>query len=204
MIGMFKKSMTILLALALLSGQAVFAADQAVIDDTVVIAGQETAERKSVQNAGKVTEVGADCIVISVLADGKTQQSVRLNVSDETVLIDSETMAAVSLTDIQVGETVQVAYSTVMTRSLPPQSAAYMIAVHTDKGGSVSLVTADEVAADENGNLAVTDKGQDLIVTILKDAQVRPYKTKNIVKLNDVTPGSTLLLWYEAGTGFDR
>ena len=201
---MFKKSMTILLALALLSGQAVFAADQAVIDDTVVIAGQETAERKSVQNAGKVTEVGADCIVISVLADGKTQQSVRLNVSDETVLIDSETMAAVSLTDIQVGETVQVAYSTVMTRSLPPQSAAYMIAVHTDKGGSVSLVTADEVAADENGNLAVTDKGQDLIVTILKDAQVRPYKTKNIVKLNDVTPGSTLLLWYEAGTGFDR
>lgn len=143
MIGMFKKSMTILLALALLSGQAVFAADQAVIDDTVVIAGQETAERKSVQNAGKVTEVGADYIVISVLADGKTQQSVRLNVSDETVLIDSETMAAVSLTDIQVGETVQVAYSTVMTRSLPPQSAAYMIAVHTDKGGSVSLVTAD-------------------------------------------------------------
>lgn len=200
MIGMFKKSMTILLALALLSGQAVFAADQAVIDDTVVIARQETAERKSVQNAGKVTEVGADYIVISVLVDGKTEQSIQLNVSDETVLIDSETMAAVSLTDIQVGETVQVAYSTVMTRSLPPQSAAYMIAVHTDKGGSVSLVTADEVAADENGNLAVTDKDQDLIVTILKDAQVCPYKTKNIVKLHDVTPGSTLLLWYEAVT----
>lgn len=200
MICMFKKTMTILLALALLSGNAVFAEDAAVIDDAVVVTRQEAVQPEWIHGEGKVIEAADDYIVISVSADGKTERKVQLNISDATVLIDSESMAAVNLSDIQVGDTVQAAYSTIMTKSMPPQSAASMIAVHTDKGGSVSLVKADEVSADENGNVAVTDKSQDLIVTILKDARVLPYRTKNIVKLSDITPGSTLLLWYDAVT----
>lgn len=201
MIHMFKKSMTLLLALSLLaSGAAVYAADDTAADVNNLIAVRETVESDRMQVVAEVKEVGEDYIIVSLSTDGITQTDLQLNISEETVLIDSEQAAAFSLSDLKVGDSVFAVYSSIMTRSIPAQSAAALIATNTDKGGAVNLVKADSVETDSEGNLVITDNGQDLIVTMAKDALLRPYQTKNIVKLADVTAGSTLVLWYDAVT----
>ena len=55
-------------------------------------------------------------------------QMMRLNVGENTVILD-EAGNRISLTDLRKGMTVNAAFSLASTRSIPPQSSAYVIQV---------------------------------------------------------------------------
>jgi len=55
-------------------------------------------------------------------------QVIRLNVSGSTVILD-ENSSRIPITDLRPGMTVNAAFSNAATRSIPPQSAAYVIQV---------------------------------------------------------------------------
>ncbi len=130
---------------------------------------------------------------------GKTDQGtlIQFNISDDTVLLDSQTGNAIGLSDIKAGDEIMVDHSTVMTKSIPGQTEAYLIATNVDKGGAINLINATDVVENEDGSLTVTDKPAGIILTITKDATVKPYKTKNIVKLSDIAIGTKLAAWYD-------
>ena len=130
---------------------------------------------------------------------GKTDQGtlIQFNISDDTVLLDSETGNAIGLSDIKAGDEIMVDHSTVMTKSIPGQTEAYLIATNVSKGGAINLINATDVVENEDGSLTVTDKPAGIILTITKDATVKPYKTKNIVKLSDIAIGTKLAAWYD-------
>lgn len=194
---MIKKTVSILMAAAMTFGSAayVFAdADPAAEDVTII--KQEVSESANIGAVMTVKEVSADTIT----AETEEKQTVELKISDETVFIDSELATPFSASELKDGDTIYVEYSSVMTKSLPPQTSAYLIATNIEKGGMVNLMKADTVEKDENGNVAVFDKAQNIVLTVLKDASVKPYATKNIIKIDDIVPGTEFVAWYDAVT----
>ena len=189
---MMKKVISVLIAAAMLTGTVVFA-DNAVINNDVAIMPIESVNAP-MNSIMTVKEIGDNYI----LCEADTE--IRLNISDDTVLIDSETMSAISLSDIKVNDKIQVEYSQAMTKSLPPQTTAYVIAVNFEKGGSVNYINVDDVKTEEDGTVIVTDNTNNMILRILKDACTLPYRTKNIVKLEDIQKGSKILAWFDIVT----
>lgn len=196
-INMMKKTVSILMAAAMTLGSAayVFAdADTAVEDATII--KQEVSDSANLSAFMTVKEVSSDTIT----AETDEKQAVELKISDKTIFIDSELAIPFSASELKDGDRIYVEYSSVMTKSLPPQSNAYLIATNVEKGGTVNLMKADTVDKDENGNIAVFDKTQNIVLTILKDASVKPYATKNIIKAEDIVPGTEFVAWYGAVT----
>lgn len=58
----------------------------------------------------------------------RNNQQIRLNVTGNTVIMD-ENSNRIPVTDLRVGMTVNAAFSNATTRSIPPQSAAFVIQV---------------------------------------------------------------------------
>ena len=199
-----KKTLGLVLTAAMVLSTAAFAEsvpavpENATIGEDIVIARQDINKsyNANLQASMVISETGDDYIVAKT-DDG---QEIQLNISDETVLIDSELAAPFSLSEMKVGDKIYAEYSSVMTRSLPPQTSAAMIAVNVEKGGGVSLINVNKVETDNDGNLTVYDNEKDIVLTVGKDASVKPYMTKNIVKLQDITVGSKILAWYDIVT----
>lgn len=191
------KTLSIALCAAMLAGTTAFAAELPVsMEDghDIAITAQPEVQTDRLNAVMKAIEVGDDYII------GKIENlEVQLNVSEDTVILNAKTGAAASITDIKKGDSLDVCYSTVMTKSLPPQTSAYMIAIDSE-GIGANLIHADEVETDSEGNVSVTDNSRNVIIAIPKDAQVTPYRTKNIVKLADITKGSEIVCMYNFET----
>lgn len=190
---MKKRAVTILISASMLFTTAAFANEAIQPEVISANSGISSYVPSSLRSMITVSETGEGYII------GKTDEEteLRLNLSENTVIIDSVTALPLSISDIKEGDVIFAEYSEAMTRSLPPQSSAYFIAANTDKGGAVNLINVSEIQKKEDGSIAVTDLSKQIIVTIAKDALVSPYKTKNIVTLDDIKVGSSLLAWYD-------
>lgn len=190
---MNRKLFISLLTVTMTFSGAAFAADE---PDIPAVIAQRPEYNNSLKANVTVSEIGENYIVAKT-EDG---MDVQFNTYDKTVFIDSETAASFALGDIKEGDKLYIQYSSVMTKSLPPQTSAEFVAKNCEKGGGVNLIKADTVEKKEDGSLVVTSDGDDLILTISKDARIMPYKTKNIVKADGITPGSTIVAWYDIVT----
>ena len=72
-------------------------------------------------------------------------QNLRLNITRNTVLLDS-LGRQIRLSDIRKGMWVNVVFSSAMTRSIPPQSTAFLIVARRDFQTSSSTTTTGRVA----------------------------------------------------------
>lgn len=123
---------------------------------------------------------------------------IALNISEETLVIDSKTGFMASLKDLKVQDSIFVYYSAAMTRSLPPQSHAIAIVTQVEKDKShAELFTVKEIISTKDGEVRALNKEGDLIVTFLKEASLTPYKTKQIVTNDDIQVGTQLFIWYD-------
>mgnify|MGYP003269153979 FL=1 len=85
-----------------------------------------------------------------------------------------------------------------MTMSLPPQCTPDMVIVNiAEDAAAPQYAVAAEDPADaadlENAIVLKATDGRTYVID--KDAQVTPYLTRNIVKLQDLTAGTACLLW---------
>lgn len=123
---------------------------------------------------------------------------VALNISEETLTIDTKTGQVADLSTLKVGNKIYVYYSGAMTRSLPPQSHAIAIVTQVEEYQShAQLFTVKEIILREDGSVRALNKEGDLIVAFSKENPLTPYKTKQIVGLDDIQVGSQLFIWYE-------
>lgn len=176
---MKKKTMIVILAIAIAAACAAFAAfaamsekqEQTDVAVTTVQTGnvaeqQETAaelqtvsaevseeaESEAVELFGTVTEV-TDAYI---LLDAGEMGMVQANLMEDTIIEGAEA--------IEIGQVVRVVYDGKMTRSIPPQITALLVGVYAVEG---------EVTAIENGALTVkrVDTGEEVIITLPQDAQ---------------------------------
>lgn len=126
------------------------------------------------------------------------QQTIVLNIGEETLFINAETGMPSQLKDVKVGDQIYVFYSAAMTRSLPPQSSAAAIVTGVKKDASIpKLMTVKEIVTIKDGRISFLNTNGDMIVTVTKDTPITPFKTKQIVNYKDIQPGTTLFVYYD-------
>lgn len=126
------------------------------------------------------------------------QQTIVLNIGEETFFIDAKTGVPSHMKDLKVGESVYVYYSAAMTRSLPPQSSAVAVVTGIQKDQTVpKLMKVKEIVNSKENQVSFLNTDEDMIVTILKDNPITPLKTKQMVTYQDVQAGSKVFVWYD-------
>lgn len=131
-----------------------------------------------------------------LLVETDDDQQIRLNLSDNTLVVDNETGLPANLTDIQVGDRIFAYYSAAMTRSLPPQSACELILVNVGDNTPASLHEVGSVSEADGVTSVLTADGS-MIVRMDDQTSFSPLATKNIVTVQDLTPGTRFLAWYD-------
>lgn len=126
------------------------------------------------------------------------QMEVALNVSEETLVMDAKTGLMGNLKGLKAGDLIFVYYSPAMTRSLPPQSYATAIITNIEKDKAhPEFFTVKEVVSSSDKEVSVLNEEGDLIATILKNTPFSPFRTKQIVGLQDIKVGTQLFIWYD-------
>lgn len=118
-----------------------------------------------------------------------------LNLADDTLVLDAVDGLPKEVSEIQTGEIIYANLGDAMTMSLPPQTNPEVVicAVPEDfKAPAFVHVVAMEQGSDETYTLKASN-GETYQVPA--DCQILPYLTRNIVKLQDVNEGSTVLVW---------
>lgn len=189
-------------AMVLTAGAAALAADSTAANTP---AAQQTVAGDPTQTAPY--RLGAQATVTALDLTGKypsltietiDKQTLQLNLSAETVVLDTKTGTAASLTDVKKGDEIYAYYSPAMTRSIPAQTACEAIVLNLEKEHApAKLLTAENVTRNVDGSVTVLAENGTLLLTVPADASVAPYRTKNIVKNTDIRMGTRFFAWYD-------
>ena len=118
--------------------------------------------------------------------------------TENAIVMDTQTAAAADLSALKAGESVYVYHDEAVTMSLPAQTTAYAVLTNlTDKHAPASLLTAEAVQKNDDGSVTVTCQSGALHLTIAKDASVQPFRTRNIVTVDDIHVGTRFLAWFD-------
>lgn len=121
-----------------------------------------------------------------------------MNLSDETVWIDSGNHAAADSSSLRIGENLYVFHSFAETRSLPPQSAAFAIVRNCPMDVGCAQYHEVESISQVNDQWKITtDQGTLLILTDEKTQRSR-YGTDTPLAMNEIRPGDHVMAWYDA------
>lgn len=154
----------------------------------------------SVGLLGKVIEVNPGQIVVeySESADGESKTSTWvLNIGEDTACVDNATGQAADIGEIKAGDTIYAYRSPIATFSLPPQSPALAILVNIGDSVPAHLHFIESVTQRADGSIRFLSDNGSIYVTVDADTQLLPYRTKNIVTIDQLQPGSVVLAWYD-------
>lgn len=168
--------------------------------------GQTPATNKTpmlISESRSFYQLKSQAIVKKPLKDGQllvtvNDMEVALIITDETIIINSQTGLPASLEDIKANDTLFVHYSAAMTRSLPPQSRAIAIVTQIKENiPHAELFTVREIISRKDGEVRALNKEGGLIATFLEENPLTAYKTKQIVTIDDIQVGTQLFIWYD-------
>ncbi len=133
------------------------------------------------------------------LGDGT--EEILITISEDTKILESVNGYPIPGENLEKGEAIRVYVGPAMTLSLPPITNGVVILadVPADAGfpvyATVQSLVQNPVGADGNGGdytLTTTDGNT---YTVNSSTVLLPYLTRNIVRAEDMTPGTSILLW---------
>jgi len=155
---------------------------------------EETEEEKD-EELSDVLEIAPDTQIIEGTVKNVTEDKIELNdfvlnVGEETLICNTELIP----TEVKAGDFVQVVASSMTTRSLPPQAAAFYVIVKGEEEAAPIFVTVGKV---EDGFIYSQDGSYKVS---FENAEVSMYRTKNIVKAEELTKGSKIFVYADVMT----
>lgn len=144
---------------------------------------------------GSITEVSEGQIRIKNDAEDSLNDVV-LKINEETLIIHSDGLPAGS-NELKTDMYVYAYIGPAMTMSLPPQVHAEAVIIG-DKDIPLYM-EVESVSGKGTGTLSITNKDKTNTIKVDKNTQVLPYKTKNIVTMEDIRVGSRLFAWTKNG-----
>ncbi len=218
--GCGKKDKTETAAMSLESSETEAAKEEetaAVIDDTPADPdnGADDTDEYFVQDPvmkyGTVVSVNADehSITVDTVYDKSDKkdssasdtETIIFNAAEYVPVIDASTGEAIELKDVQAGSYVYAWAGDTMTLSLPAQMSlqALVTNIPADTGAPMYAVVKGIDWSKDDMTLTInTTDGTKWYATNDK-TEVKPYRTKQTVKLYDIKPGSRLMLWGAEG-----
>lgn len=186
-------------ALSMISAAGVFAEEAQtpmLISEQIEVTAPVTAEADYTVTEGTISELSGEESYI-VLGAEQTEMK-RFNIGEETVIIHADGTPA-SLADCKENASVRVYHSTAATFSIPPQSFARVV-ILTDSEELLPMYAVVRTVTETEDGYSIETADGEYIFNAAKDVSVVPYRTKNIVKMNDVQAGSEILVWSETMT----
>ena len=172
---------------AVMNPDEIIVLDNNFSDDEVEIFESEEIEAKEEFKSiiGEVSEIDEEGIIIK---NGEEEYKVNLS---------GAVLRGKSKEDIKVGDIASAVISSYMTKSIPPMTNGYVVNV-SDKS-SVSYFEVDKVEKIEYGYMVYDKKGE-YIIAASDDTKVSPFKTRNIMNMQDISEGDRLAVISEAVT----
>ena len=178
-------------------GSVAFAADTQPQNAEPVVGGETTVIQKEVaahmqSGYAEVTEIAAiemNSEFIVVKPEDGSYPEIQLNIGTDTLFVNNKTGKEVKLADIKAGDRVYVYYDMAMTRSIPPQSRAYLVLTDVEEGTPAKLWTAEEIKAENGGDLVVTTDNGGLFLRV-------PAKSW-VDEKTQLQEGERFLAWYD-------
>lgn len=148
---------------------------------------------------GVISEIWADqnTIVVDNQSDASSPGEIELKIDAEnTLVLDATTGYPVSLEDVQTGS-FEAYLGGTMTMSLPPQTTPYVVIVNIPEDyGTPQYAIVEQIEKDGDGGATVTaTDGRSYVLSA--DTQIVPYRTKNIVTIDDIQAGTACLIWLD-------
>ncbi|WP_130862939.1 copper amine oxidase N-terminal domain-containing protein [Bacilliculturomica massiliensis] len=168
---------------------------KAVIKEINLSDGKETDGADAGEGAAEIGAAESSHILIETVE--ATPQAIRLNLSDSTVVMDTQTGLPVNRSELKVGQEIYAYYSAAMTRSLPPQSHAEAILVNLDEKSLPAHLLTVEKSSELDGTVSLLAENGTIIVRVAADTPVSPLYTKNIVRNTDIHMGTRIFAWYD-------
>lgn len=121
-----------------------------------------------------------------------------MNLSEQTVWIDSGNRTAADSADLREGEEIYVFHSPVETMSLPPQSAAFAVVRNIPMDAGCAQYHEVESVSLENGRLTITTDNGGLYIRADEKTGLSLYRSDKAAALDGILPGSRIMAWYDA------
>lgn len=147
---------------------------------------------------GPVLSVDDGAIMIDNQSGISSSGEMVLQIAEETRVLDAENGFPVELTKIEEGEVIYANIGMAMTMSLPPQTTAEAIICEVPedfKAPDYVQVVTMEQGKDDSYEMTASN-GETYQVPA--DCEILPFLTRDIVMLQDVTEGRTVLVWSDA------
>lgn len=123
---------------------------------------------------------------------------VLLNITEDTIIIDAVTGTPLQKNDVKTSETIYAYVGRAMTMSLPPiTNAKVIIANIAQDAGVPSYIKVESIKKNDNGTVTLITDGGKKEILIDNETSIFPYRTRNIVTVEDIKQGSELLVWEE-------
>lgn len=148
---------------------------------------------------GTMTKAGDDTIVFDNKSGESFYGEIIIHISEDTKILDAVNGFPVSMDSIGDGQTAYAYIGPAMTMSLPPQTNSPVILTEIPADYKVpDYVTVK--SAEDKGDTYLLTAADGAVYSIPKDCSILPYLTRNIVRLTDLTEGSTCLIWSDANS----
>ncbi|MDR2656254.1 MAG: hypothetical protein LBB86_00330 [Oscillospiraceae bacterium] len=137
---------------------------------------------------------------VSLKETGGDAVTIVITVTDETLILDGQTGAALAIDALKQGEAVIAVTRPIAAQSMPPQSPGLAIFANLPEDGvSPTYAVIKEVSVDaENQTWIVTDL--DVNWRISAETPLIPYKAGAPVTMDQLTPGLQVVGWYAITT----
>lgn len=157
-----------------------------------------------VQVWGKVTRLDSGSLSLQNSDENDPYREIIVHLDENTPVVDAVSGLPVDAANIKDGDTVYAWVGPDMAMSLPPQAIASVVVANVPADGAAPqyyevtgpdqtvTITIYPAPPRTEVNLPVAG-GETLRIPV--SAQITPWLTKNIVTLDDLTPGSRILVW---------
>lgn len=165
------------------------------------------------QVCGQATRLESGSLLLKSSDKSALHQEIIIHLSETTPVVDAVSGLPMDAAKIRNGDTVYAWVGPAMTMSLPPQTSAAVVVANIPADFAVpqyyevsfvkphiSLaiyppppLTKTELVATGGETLTVTDT-----------AELMPYRTKQMVRLESLVPGSSILVWRDQSGAVSR
>lgn len=123
-----------------------------------------------------------------------------MQLSEDTVWIDSGRHTADDPADLQEGEGLYVFHSPVASLSLPPQSAALAVVRDVPMDAGCAWYHEVEAITEQDGQVTITTDQGNLLIFADENTQLSHYDGASEITLADLHAGDRIMAWYGAVT----
>lgn len=198
------KKLPVLILTGVLAGALTIpamAADASVPAVPVPISAEETVSLPaSVLYYGTVDKIvrGEDGAATQLWMTSERYGEYVMNLSEETLWIDSGNQTKDDPSDLKEGESLYVFHSAVVTASLPPQSSAIAVVRNIPADAGCAQYHEVESVSLKDGKLTITTDNGGLLIYADSETGLSRYDSDKSLALADLQAGDRIMAWYYA------